>query len=221
MHAQGTTPSQSSSSWLIAAAAAVSVACASCGGDNAEPSAEKLSAARTVVATLDALATVTDDGKTLTVRFDEGVVPEADEPRLLQLMTAVADADAVLEGRARPIAFLDPTGHQIGFADPSAGVNLGESGPGGQPPRRASSRASVNEWSGVHIDMPADDVLLIHPREETTADPKLIGTDAEGKLIQWSYPGAHLTMARRHGPCPKGVDALECYCYRVIRIDLL
>jgi TM2 domain-containing membrane protein YozV len=79
---------------------------------------------------------------------------------------------------------------------------------------------AVSQWQGVHIGMPSDDVLRIHPKEETTAAAEVIGKDSDGLLVRHSYPGAYLILARRWGTCPQGVDEAECYCYRVIEIRL-
>jgi hypothetical protein len=79
---------------------------------------------------------------------------------------------------------------------------------------------AVSEWQGVYIGMPADDVLRLHPREEVTADAEVIGTDSDGLVTRYSYPGAYLILARRLGECPQGADVPECYCYRVIEIHL-
>ena len=77
---------------------------------------------------------------------------------------------------------------------------------------------AVLEWEGVYIGMPADDVLKIHPKSETTSDPVQIGSDSAGFIVRWSYPGAYLTFAMREG---EGTDSLgSTNCYRVIEIEL-
>jgi hypothetical protein len=76
----------------------------------------------------------------------------------------------------------------------------------------------VLEWEGVYIGMPADDVLKIHPKSETTEEPVQLGTDSEGLVVRWSYPGAYLIFAIREG---EGTDSLGLSkCYRVIEIQL-
>lgn len=74
------------------------------------------------------------------------------------------------------------------------------------------------EWEGVYIGMPADDVLKIHPKSETTEEPVQLGTDSKGLIVRWSYPGAYLIFAKREG---EGTDSLGfTNCYRVIEIEL-
>lgn len=68
----------------------------------------------------------------------------------------------------------------------------------------------MSKWEGVTIGMPADDVLLIHPKSETIAEPEVIGEDDEGTAVRWSYPEAYLIMARW--------EQDEVYCYRVREI---
>jgi hypothetical protein len=76
----------------------------------------------------------------------------------------------------------------------------------------------ISEWEGVYIGMPADDVLRIHPNDDSLSPPEILGTDENGLIVQWSYPGANLILAIRRGTCPKGVDLDSCSCYRVIEI---
>lgn len=78
--------------------------------------------------------------------------------------------------------------------------------------------ATLEFWEGIYVGMPAEDVLLVHPLEEMSQTPKMTGNDSDGLITLWSYPDAHIVMAKRVGECPKGEDSLECYCYRVIRI---
>lgn len=81
----------------------------------------------------------------------------------------------------------------------------------------ATKRTSV-KWAGVYIGMPADDVLKIHPKSEAVAAPEVLGSDSEGQIVKWTYPGAFLILARREG---QGTDSLgHSKCYRVIEIHL-
>jgi len=83
---------------------------------------------------------------------------------------------------------------------------------------RTPTPMEVLEWQGVYIGMPADDVLKLHPKSETTEEPVVIGSDPEGLIVRWSYPDAHLILARRDG---EGTDSLGfSVCYRVIEIQL-
>jgi hypothetical protein len=78
--------------------------------------------------------------------------------------------------------------------------------------------SAVTEWEGVHIGMPADTVLKIHPKSETTEPPVVLGHDSRGLIVRWSYPSAYLTFAMRDG---EGTDSLGMsICYRVIEIQL-
>jgi hypothetical protein len=83
-----------------------------------------------------------------------------------------------------------------------------------------SGDGTSTEWERVYVGMPADDVLRIHPKSEMTAEPETLGTDSEGLVVQWTYPGAYLTFAIRDGECPEGVHSSSCHCYRVIEIQL-
>jgi len=87
-------------------------------------------------------------------------------------------------------------------------------------PTLKPSDVTATEWEGVYTGMPADDVLRLHPREEMTGEPEQIGSDSEGLVVRWAYPSAYLTFARRYGECPEGVAGSECYCYRVVEIEL-
>jgi hypothetical protein len=100
------------------------------------------------------------------------------------------------------------------------GTSNGKIGTSPRTRTSGSAGATVSEWEGVYIGMPADDVLWVHPREETTEAPETIDQDSEGLVVRWSYPGAYLILARRWGECPLGVDESRCYCYRVMEIYL-
>jgi hypothetical protein len=83
---------------------------------------------------------------------------------------------------------------------------------------RTPTPATVLEWEGIYIGMPADDVLKIHPQSEATEEPVVLGNDSEGLVVRWSYPGAYLIFALREG---EGTDSLGMSkCYRVIEIQL-
>ena len=84
-------------------------------------------------------------------------------------------------------------------------------------PMQTTSPTPVLEWEGVYIGMPADDVLKMHPKSETTEDPVTLGEDSEGLVVRWSYPSAYLIFALREG---EGTDSLGMSkCYRVIEIQ--
>jgi hypothetical protein len=68
--------------------------------------------------------------------------------------------------------------------------------------------------------MTADDVLRIHPKEEMSEETEVLGSDSEGLIVRWTYPGAYLTFAIRDGECSEGVYSSSCHCYRVIEIQL-
>lgn len=91
--------------------------------DDVEVTPEKRAAAREVFANLDGLATLSDHGSSLDVRFDDFIF-NADDQTRYRLMSSVADADAVLQGKARTIYFRRPDGKEIGRADRFRGVQL-------------------------------------------------------------------------------------------------
>ena len=68
--------------------------------------------------TLRQLATFDDDGYSLYVRFNYGVVPTLDREGLHRLLTVVA--------AARLIRFFDPTGKQVGEASSLRGIRVFE-----------------------------------------------------------------------------------------------
>ena len=83
------------------------------------------------------------------------------------------------------------------------------------PLQTATPEIVIEEWEGVYLGMPADDVLVLHPKSETTEAPVNLGEDSEGLIVRWSYPGAYLILAHRKG---EGTDIVTCY--RVIEIQL-
>lgn len=87
---------------------------------------EQVASAKAVLDGVRKLATLEDRGNALDVRFGYGVLPGLERERVHQLITAIADADAVLSGRARRITFYDPTGKNIGAADPLWGIKLSD-----------------------------------------------------------------------------------------------
>lgn len=70
----------------------------------------------------------------------------------------------------------------------------------------------ADEWDGVVLGMLADDVLKIHPKSETIAEPEQIGADSEGLIVKWFYPGVDLVFARR--------EIGGIYGYRVVEIRI-
>jgi hypothetical protein len=54
--------------------------------------------------------------------------------------------------------------------------------------RLTPTAVKVSKWEGVIIGMPADDVLLIHPKSETVAEPEVIGEDDEGMVVNGRIP---------------------------------
>ena len=70
------------------------------------------------------LAMLDDDGTSLEVRFKSGVLVGMERERLHQLVTSIANADAVLARKARQIDFYAPTGERIAVASPLSGIQL-------------------------------------------------------------------------------------------------
>ena len=58
------------------------------------------------------------------MHFNYGVLPGLERERLYQLVSAIANADAVLTGRSRYIYFFDPTGERVGSVSPISGIKL-------------------------------------------------------------------------------------------------
>ena len=85
-------------------------------------------------------------------------------------------------------------------------------------PRAVATKQTTRQWAGVHVGMPADDVLKIHPKSEMVMGTQVMGSDSAGQIYKWTYPGAYLILARREGA---GTDSLGLSeCYRVIEIQL-
>jgi SH3-like domain-containing protein len=87
--------------------------------------ADQIAAARSVMENIRGLATIDDDGTSMEVHFNYGVLPGLDREQTYRLISAAADADAILSGgKARRINFYDPTGERIGTASPFSGIKL-------------------------------------------------------------------------------------------------
>lgn len=88
---------------------------------------EQVAAAKSVMQMVrETYGTVEDDGTRLVVRFLDGVIPNLGREGFRQLITAIADADAVVSGGARDIDFYDETGRKVAHARPGEGVQLDE-----------------------------------------------------------------------------------------------
>jgi len=74
-------------------------------------------------------------------------------------------------------------------------------------PRLTPTAVQVQEWQGVTVGMPFDDVLQILPEPDETV---VLGEDEEGLILRKNYPGAFLVIARWE---QNGVT-----CYRVREI---
>lgn len=86
-------------------------------------SAEQRAAAETVMQNSRELATFEDHGNSLDVRFNDFIF-NADEQTQYRLISSIADADAVLQGRPRTIRFYRTDRRQIGQADAARGIRL-------------------------------------------------------------------------------------------------
>jgi hypothetical protein len=82
-------------------------------------------AATTVMDNLKHIANVFEEGGHLVVEFIQYPYPN-DINKRLQLIRAVADADATLTEKARLIYFYNPDGKQMGKAHPYSGIKLTE-----------------------------------------------------------------------------------------------
>ncbi len=87
------------------------------------PDARHQAAAR-VLANARQLAAFEEDNGALVVRFKPGVLPDMTRAQLHQLVSAIADADAVLQGTARGIYCYGPDGRQVAKASPFTGVSV-------------------------------------------------------------------------------------------------
>ena len=77
------------------------------------------------------------------------------------------------------------------------------------PPPRPPTPTPIQEWRGVYIGLPADDVLKVWGKALGTA---VMGRDAQGLIVKWIYADAALVMKRwKIG---------RVTCYRVAEIHL-
>jgi hypothetical protein len=86
--------------------------------------ADQIDGANTVMSNMRGLAKFDDNGKTLRVQFNPGVLELLSRERLHAVISAVANSDAVLHGPGRYLDFYDAIGEKIGFADPIKGIQL-------------------------------------------------------------------------------------------------
>lgn len=76
-------------------------------------------------------------------------------------------------------------------------------------PTRQPTPTPLQEWRGVYIGMPADDVLKVWGQGLRT---NVLGQDTQGLVVEWVYQDATLTMKRwQEG---------RITCYRVAKIRL-
>ncbi len=85
--------------------------------------ASQIESASTVMENVRQLANVYEDGPMLVVEFNDYLYPH-DVNKRLQFVRAVADADAVLQGKARSIYFYEPGNKKFAKADTYNGVRL-------------------------------------------------------------------------------------------------
>lgn len=86
-------------------------------------SPEQEKTARATIESAREIARFEDEEWSLTVHFNDFIF-HTDPQTRYRVISNIADADAVLHGRARTIRFYDPDGKHIGQADPHNGVRL-------------------------------------------------------------------------------------------------
>lgn len=79
--------------------------------------------AKSVLASAAVMAEVNETDARVTYRFHSSWWSTV-EPKVKQLMAGVADADACVGKTARLLTFQDPSGKEIGVADPVTGFNF-------------------------------------------------------------------------------------------------
>ena len=80
---------------------------------------------------------------------------------------------------------------------------------GSSTPTRAPGAAPLDEWKGVYIGMPADDVVTVWGDPVRT---RMVGHDDEGVVVEWVHSDAKLIM--------KKWEIGGVFCYRVAEIRL-
>ena len=83
----------------------------------------KIDSAQKVMKNVRYLANIYEEGEHLVVEFHEYLFPY-DINKRLQFIRAVADADCVINGKARNIFYYNPGGKQFAQADTLKGVRL-------------------------------------------------------------------------------------------------
>ena len=84
-------------------------------------------------------------------------------------------------------------------------------------PKSKKIRVEVTDYHGITLGMIADAVLeqTEFHRAKMVQNPKILGRDDEGLVVEWHYKGVILTMAR-----PKNTgDANEIIAYAVQKIE--
>lgn len=90
---------------------------------NIAPSDPRMGSAQKIMEDVRHLANVYEEGSHLVVEFNTYLFPN-DINKRLAFVRAVADADSIIQGKARSIFFYNPGGKKIAKADTSNGVRL-------------------------------------------------------------------------------------------------
>ena len=85
----------------------------------------KMDSAQEVMKNVRQLANVYEEGDHLVVEFREYLFPN-DINKRLKFVSAVADADCIIKGKARTIFYYNPSGKQFAQADKLNGIRLKE-----------------------------------------------------------------------------------------------
>jgi hypothetical protein len=139
-----------------------------------------------------------DAGRSLRVTCPSDLAPE----QRLAFATAIANADAVLSGEARPISFRINGQGEFASADPHYGIRRSAGSVAPLAPGQRRQRHSIR------IGTPFDSVLAWHGKPLSS---RQLGSDANGLLVEKKYPGATYLFGLR---TKDGISA-----YRVIHID--
>jgi hypothetical protein len=158
----------------------------------------QLTTAQSVMENARSICSFTEAAGTLIVTCQ----PDLARGSRLAFAAAIANADAVLSGYARPISFLIRGGAVFAEASPQTGIREVIN-----PAPPDSSSAAPSKQRTVVVGTLADTVLEWRGKSLSTTQ---VGRDGHGLLVEWRYPDAIYLMGRR---LQGGIEA-----YRVIKI---
>jgi hypothetical protein len=154
--------------------------------------------AQSVMENARAICTFTEAAGGLTVTCPRDLARDS----RLAFATAIANADAVISGRARQISFRLRGGGLFAEANPQTGIREVTS-----PPPSVRSSNTPSKPRTVVVGTLADTVLEWRGKALSSTQ---VGRDKHGLLVEWRYPDTTYLMGRR---LQGGIEA-----YRVIKI---